>query len=177
RASRRCSAKSACRWRRCENISYTVRLTDPNFMLRDDAKKGSYNSEDTFNVLPTNFANYLTSFDQNLKSMDTIDKINDWTPNAGLHQWSVHLAGDYLLVDVSKPCDVNTNSYLDIERIAFGYPAHRTCGGRTPNDDVIDDTLTWLINGPARPEPRVRDGVDAATKPATNEFPYLAGPN
>jgi hypothetical protein len=43
------------------------------------------------------------------------------------------------------------------------------------NDDVMDTIFTQLVN--AGRGPTIRDGVDAATRPATASFPYLASPN
>ncbi len=52
---------------------------------------------------------------------------------------------------------------------------HQTCGGRALNDDVMDTIFTLLVN--ARNGPTIRDGVDQATRPASQVFPYLAPPN
>ena len=50
-----------------------------------------------------------------------------------------------------------------------------TCGGRTLNDDVMDRIFTLLVN--AGRGPTIRDGVDSATCPGTQDFPYLAPAN
>jgi hypothetical protein len=81
---------------------------------------------------------------------------------------------DFLVVDVTKPY-VEHGSFLEIELAARRGHPHRTCGGRTLNDDVMDTIFTQLVN--AGQGPTIRDGVDAATRPATSEFPYLAPPN
>jgi len=49
------------------------------------------------------------------------------------------------------------------------------CGGRSLNDDVMDTLYTLLIN--AGNGPRVSDGMDRATVPASDVFPYLESPN
>ena len=49
------------------------------------------------------------------------------------------------------------------------------CGGRALNDDMMDTYYTLLIN--AGNGPRIRDGVDQTTVPASRIFPYLAPPN
>jgi hypothetical protein len=77
-----------------------------------------------------------------------------------------------MLVDVSKP--FVENSYLEIERTLLKGAAHQTCGGRWLNDDSIDTFLTFLVNGGKGP--RISDGVDQATIPASKTFPYLAPP-
>ena len=53
--------------------------------------------------------------------------------------------------------------------------APETCGGRSLNDDIVDSLYTLLVNGGNGP--RVRDGVDQATQPASRSFPYLVSPN
>ncbi len=53
--------------------------------------------------------------------------------------------------------------------------AHATCGGRPLNDDIVDKLFTLMVGGVDGP--RISDGVDQATRPATRSFPYLASPN
>lgn len=77
-----------------------------------------------------------------------------------------------MLVDVSKPFAEDT--YLEIERSVLKSVPHETCGGRWLNDDAIDTFLTLLVNGGKGP--RISDGVDQATVPASCTFPYLAPP-
>jgi hypothetical protein len=81
---------------------------------------------------------------------------------------------DYLVLDVTKPY-TERGSFLEIELAALAGKVHETCGGRTPNDDVIDTLFTTLVN--AGNGPVIRDGVDQATRPASRTFPYLAAPN
>jgi hypothetical protein len=81
---------------------------------------------------------------------------------------------DFLVVDVTKPY-LEHGSFLEIELAARRGEAHETCGGRAPNDDVMDTMFTQLVN--AGNGPTIRDGVDQATRPASRTFPYLASPN
>jgi hypothetical protein len=81
---------------------------------------------------------------------------------------------DYLVVDVTKPY-AEQGSFLEIELAARRGQAHRTCGGRALNDDVMDTIFTLLVN--AGNGPVIRDGVGQATRPASRVFPYLAAPN
>ena len=80
---------------------------------------------------------------------------------------------DHLVIDTSRPYAEGT--FLEIERSrAAGLP-HTTCGGRPPNDDVIDTFYTLVTSGwLGKP---VSDGVDEPTVLATKTFPYLAAPN
>jgi hypothetical protein len=104
----------------------------------------------------------------------------DWpVPDGGMHPLLPMFVSDVLLVDTAKSCTSAdggfAGSYLDLEReILLGGPAHTTCGGRTPNEDVVDETLTLLVTGGRAP---VTQGVTGPSKPATTVFPYLADPN
>ena len=91
----------------------------------------------------------------------------------GAHPLTDLLLDDYLVVDVSKP--FAENSSFEIERAVLEGRPHETCGGRSLNEDVMDTLYTILIN--AGNGPRISDGVDQATKPASDVFPYLAPPN
>jgi hypothetical protein len=77
------------------------------------------------------------------------------------------------VVDVSRP--YAEHSFFEIEQAMLRGRAHATCGGRSLNDDVMDTLYTLLIN--AGGGPRIGDGVDQATAPASRTFPYLAPPN
>lgn len=150
-----------------------------NFTIRAPAFKTPYNAEDTFTVSadkapveggPT-YAQLLTG---GVMAWDAFDGIVHWEGKelATLVSW---LAKDYLLVDISKPCDVNSATYLEIEyAVALGKD-HVTCGGRLPNDDVIDRYMNLLIGGIGS-DGRHGDGVDAPATAATNTFPYLTKP-
>ncbi len=93
------------------------------------------------------------------------------------------LLGDTLFVDTALPCTGPDGgfvaSYLDVEREAFLTPmyTHSTCGGRTPNEAVVDESLTLLVTGSRQGGPQVVQGVAGPTRPATTTFPYLAPPN
>jgi hypothetical protein len=76
-------------------------------------------------------------------------------------------------VDLSKP--FSADSWSEIEQSMLADRPHRQCGGRAPNEDFLDTYYTLFINGGRGP--RISDGVDQATVPASDEFPYLAPPN
>jgi hypothetical protein len=116
----------------------------------------------------------------------------DWAPDE-LELITDILSEDALVVDISKPCAIDTASFFDIEREEFlrrggrstdapgGHLEHETCGGRTPNDDIIDDVLTMWIHKsfdftPSNPR-RVSDGIDKPSFGAHGAFPYLGDPN
>jgi hypothetical protein len=139
---------------------------------RDLEIRDLYNMEDTFHLSEAYQGAYRARLDANLAFWDGIDGKIDWQPVAtGSHPLTDLILADYLIVDVSKPYQ-ESGSFFEIERSALEGTPHSTCGGRAPNDDVMDTIFSLMIN--AERGPRVRDGVDRATRPATQEFPYLA---
>ena len=142
---------------------------------RDLEIRDLYNMEDAFH-LGDSYANaYRARLNANLAFWDGLDGQVAWpvAPD-GTHPLTELLLADYLVVDPSKPY-AETGSFLEIETSVRAGRPHRTCGGRALNDDVIDTLYTLWINGGAGPV--IRDGVDAATRPGSTRFPYLASPN
>lgn len=93
------------------------------------------------------------------------------------------LLGDTLIVDTGKSCVSDAGfvpSYLDIENEVFlaGPPyQHSTCGGRTPGEHVVDETLQLMVTADREGGPVVAQGIAGPTKPPSLSFPYLAAPN
>jgi hypothetical protein len=140
---------------------------------RDIELRDIYNEEDAFKPRPAYGSAYRARFNSNLTFWDGLDGKTDWPPNAqGAHPLTEFLLADFMVVDISKP--FAEHSYLEIERSVLKGEPHRTCGGRWLNDDAIDTLLTLIIN--AGNGPRISDGVDEATVPASRKFPYLAQP-
>ncbi|HEX8807265.1 MAG TPA: DUF4331 family protein [Candidatus Aquilonibacter sp.] len=132
-----------------------------------------YNQEDAFKLGPAYAKALRTRMNANLVFWDSIDEKTDWQPSAdGIHPLMELFLADFMIVDVSKP--FAQESYFEIERSAVKGTPHQTCGGRSLNDDAIDTFLTVMINGGNGP--RISDGVDQATVPASSTFPYLAPP-
>jgi hypothetical protein len=133
-----------------------------------------YNQEDPFQVSPTYLGAYRARLNANLGFFDGLDGKRDWSMRPdGTHPLTELLLADYLVVDVARP--YAEDSYLEIERALLEGRAHTTCGGRSLNDDVISTMYTLIVN--ANRGPRISDGVDQATVPASRAFPYLAPPN
>jgi Domain of unknown function (DUF4331) len=133
-----------------------------------------YNLEDAFHLSKDYGGTYRARLNANLAAIDRLDGKTDWPLGPdGSHPLTELLLDDYLVVDVSKP--YAENSCFEIERAVLQGRAHETCGGRSLNDDVMDTLYTLLIT--ADHGPRISDGVDQATVPASNVFPYLAPPN
>lgn len=134
-----------------------------------------YNLEDAFHLGSSYQGAYRARLDANLAFWDGLDGAVDWPVDSdGTHPLTDLVLADHLVVDVTKPYS-ERGSFLEIELAALAGKVHETCGGRAPNDDVIDRLFTTLVN--AGNGPVIRDGVDAATRPATHTFPYLATPN
>ena len=156
----------------------------PNLMLapkqfdqvnRDLEIRDLYNMEDAFHLSNVYQSAYRSRLNANLAFWDGLDGKTDWPVGEdGVHPLTELMLADYLVVDVTKPY-AEQGSFLEIELAARRGEGHRTCGGRAPNDDVMDTIFTMLVN--AGNGPVIRDGVDQATRRASREFPYLAPPN
>src|SRR3954470_19569146 len=148
---------------------------DFDLVNRDLEIRDLYNMEDAFHLEDTYLGAYRARLDANLAFWDGLDGNVDWpVEQDGRHPLTELVLADYLVVDVSKPY-VEHGSFLEIELAARRGEPHLTCGGRTLNDDVMDTIFTQLVN--AGHGPTIRDGVDAASRPATCSFPFLATPN
>jgi hypothetical protein len=156
----------------------------PNLMLapkqfdpvnRDLEIRDLYNSDDAFGLSPAYQSAYRARLNANLAFWDGLDGKTDWSAREdGAHPLTELMLADFLVVDVTKPY-AEQGSFMEIELAARRGEAHRTCGGRALNDDVMDTIFTLLVN--AGHGPVIRDGVDQATRPASRAFPYLAPPN
>ena len=137
-----------------------------------------YNRESPFAGHP---ADYAKTFALRLETFDAMDGTSDWTTTAST-AWVRRVAGgNYLVLDTSKPCNYDApHTYLEFERAHLRGRNHTTCGGRMPNEDALDVTMTFLVRGPGA-DPTgadaISDGVDEATQQATKAFPYLADVN
>jgi hypothetical protein len=142
---------------------------------RDLEIRDLYNMEDAFQLTPAYQGAYRARLNANLAFWDGLDGTQDWPAGQnGAHPLTELLLADFLIVDVTKPY-AEQGSFLEIELATREARPHQTCGGRALNDDVMDTIFTLLIN--AGNGPRIRDGVDQATRPAARTFPYLASPN
>ncbi|TWF75065.1 uncharacterized protein DUF4331 [Pseudonocardia hierapolitana] len=156
-----------------KNLLLAPKQFDP--VNRDLEIRDLYNSEDAFALAPAYQGAYRARLNANLAFWDGLDGNQDWPADkGGAHPLTELLLADFLVVDVTKPY-AEQGSFLELELATRGARAHQTCGGRALNDDVMDTLFTLLVN--AGNGPRIRDGVDQATKPAARTFPYLAAPN
>ena len=141
---------------------------------RDLEIRDIYNMEDGFHLADGYVGAYRARLNANLRFWDGLDGKADWTYDGDTHPLTELALADYLVTDVTKPYAAH-GSYLEIEQALIAGRPHTTCGGRALNDDVMDTIFTLLIN--AGKGPVIRDGVDGASRPATETFPYVAPPN
>jgi hypothetical protein len=137
-----------------------------------------YNQADPFSIRS---ATYAQRFADRLRMFDAQDGETNWAPEQA-RAWVARIsAGNYQVVDTTKPCDFdNPHTYLEIERARLTKRPHETCGGRMPNEDALDVTVNFLIRGPAASvddKDALHDGVNQATRKSVPTFPYLAEMN
>jgi hypothetical protein len=158
-----------------------------NVLLVPSSQQDSYNEQPSFeggvpSVIQSGMEARLVELDTLTLGDSGPDPV-DWpVPEGGSHPLLAVFLGDTLLVDTSLPCAGAdggfVRSYFELERQTFlGGPAHVTCGGRTPNEDVVDETLQLLVTRDRDGGPVVGQFVLGPTKPSTTTFPYLAPPN
>ena len=139
---------------------------------RDPRAKGVelrdlYNREDTFAVSPVYRPLYESRLDANLAFFDGLDGTTAWPIGAdGRHPLRDLLLDDFLILDLAHA--FAPGGFLEIERALIDDRPHSSAGGRWLDDDILDDLLTWMVNG-GRGE-RFGDGVDAPTKPAKSDL-------
>ncbi|HET9648580.1 MAG TPA: DUF4331 family protein [Kineosporiaceae bacterium] len=142
---------------------------------RDLEIRDLYNMEDAFHLGSSYVGAYRARLHANLGFWDGLDGVVQWPrDSSGAHPLTELVLADYLVVDASRPY-AEKGSFLEIERAVLAGHEPRTCGGRALNDDVIDTLYTLWIT--ADSGPAISDGVDAASRPASTVFPYLAPPN
>jgi hypothetical protein len=157
-----------------KNMMLAPKQFDP--VNRDLEIRDLYNMEDAFHLTDAYLGAYRARMDANLRFWDGLDGTVDWPTNgdSGRHPLTEMVLADFLVVDVTKPYQEH-GSFFEIETATRRGEAHRTCGGRAINDDVMDTIFTQLVNGGNGPV--IRDGVDRSSRPASETFPYLASPN
>lgn len=152
-----------------KNWLFGPTMFDP--VNRDIELRDLYGMEDTFDLGETYLRAYHARIEANLAFFDGLDGSVDWPLNGQeTHPLTELMLADFTVVDVSKP--FAEDAWFEIERSLLAGKPHETCGGRWLNDDIVDTLYTLLINAGAGP--RIRDGVDQATVPASLAYPYLA---
>lgn len=131
-----------------------------------------YNAENTFAIDDKNKQLYQKAMLKSLRYYDQLDQKIDWQP-AKQQALVNYLLDDYLIVDMSKPCQLG-EEYLSIENALLAGKAHTSCGGRHLNDDIIDRIFSLYVN--ADTGNTIRDGVNQPSATISTTFPYLAEP-
>jgi hypothetical protein len=142
----------------------------------DDEAKGM--AKDAYNAAaPGDWSDFQAEFETSLGILDALDAEcgNQLLAGAGGSSVYETLAGvlldDQLYVNTDKG---TCGEYLGVEAEALGLVPDGTCGGRTPNDDVIDRSYSVLAAGVLA---GVGDGVDEDDRTHDlDEFPFLAEP-
>ena len=161
------------RFGRAEIKNFLLALKHRDPLNRDIEIRDLYNQEDAFNLKGTYLTAFRARMNANLALWDRLDGKTDWLlDTSGDHPLTELLLADFMVVDVSKP--FAEDSYLEIERALLSGGDHKTCGGRSLNEDSIDTFMTLLVN--AGNGPRISDGVDHQAVPASRTFPYLIPP-
>jgi len=162
------------RFGRPEIKNHILSMKEFDQVNRDLEVRDLYNLEDAFHMSKDYRGVYRARLNANLPVIDRLDGKTDWPLGPdGAHPLTDLLLDDYLVVDVSKP--FAEDSYFEIERATLQGRPHETCGGRSLNENVMDTIYTLLVN--AGNGQRISDGVDRATVPASEVFPYMAPPN
>jgi hypothetical protein len=120
---------------------------------------------------------YSQALSAQLNKVDMADGKNDWgTNDAGgtreRHFLTSFVLSDALLLDTTLP--FSPTGFLEVEAVDLLGGTRQSCGGRWMSDDAYDKVSSFLIR---RSLSGVSDGVNAATKPPSERFPYLAEPN
>jgi Domain of unknown function (DUF4331) len=159
---------------RSEFKNFVLGDTQYDAVNHDIEIRDLFNAEDAFRLEPYYLEAYRARVNANLARHDSLDGKTAWPlSDRGEHPLTEFLLADFLVVDVAKP--FTEHSYLEIDRALLTGRPHTTCGGRPPNDDIVDAFLTLMISGVDGAP--ISDGVDHATEPATSAFPYLVAPN
>ena len=154
-----------------KNFLLGLKHLDP--LNRDIEIRDLYNQEDAFNLKGTYLTAFRARMNANLALWDRLDGKTDWPlDTSGDHPLTELLLADFMVFDASKP--FSENSYFEIERALLMGADHKTCGGRSLNEDSMDTFMTLLVN--AGNGPRISDGVDQQAVPASRSFPYLIPP-
>jgi hypothetical protein len=142
--------------------------------MRWMASRAQTNREDAFALSEVYRPLYESRLDANLAFWDSLDGATAWPFTAdGRHPLRDLLIDDFLIVDVAYK--FAPGNVLEFERALMDGRPHNRAGGRWLDDDILDDLVTWVVNG-GHGE-RIGDKVDAPTKPGSLTFPYVREPN
>ena len=162
---------------RVEITVFFIDVVDPDTRFRE-----LWNADDTFALNPENVPLYRNELQLGLERMDafelslTEENVLDWPQP---HPWLELLIDDFLVLDLNHPTAPSSTevNYLGIETAYFRGDASQVVGGRLPNENVIERTLTYFINGLDRPEPNRGVGVDEPAAYTVDRCPFVPPPH
>ncbi|MEM9062028.1 MAG: DUF4331 family protein [Pseudomonadota bacterium] len=132
--------------------------------------RDEHNRQTSFAPSPESRAMVAARLEENIAYYDALDGVADWSDTDRSALIEV-LADDFLVLDAGKPC--GAEAFLEIERSMLTGQPHETCGGRHPNDDIMDRLYSLYISNGREP---VGDRVDAPYRDVRSDFPFLAPP-
>jgi hypothetical protein len=150
----------------------------------EDQVKDAYNSEGDQTKWAASFAPEIAT---NLAILDGADNVcgngiaasSDQDAGNAYATPAALLADDELYVNTTK---TTCNLYLGVEAAVLGVGAAAgDCGGRTPLENVIDESYTLIISGVNAylGGSIITNGItaQAETAPSLTAFPFLSAPN
>lgn len=158
-----------------------------NMTIRKDEVKEQYNIADTYNIPVDKQALFGAYVAAGVSGWDQLDKVVDWS-SGDLEAFRNVLVNDFLVVDLNESCVTKNNenqlvfvdsSYLDVEtnrRKDKSDDGFRSCGGRTPTEDIIDTMVSYYTSGPKASNKIYGDGADKVRNPPTTTWPYFSKP-
>ncbi len=91
-----------------------------NFLVRGPDFKPAYNAADSFALSPEQTGQFRAMIGAGIQAWDAFDTNVDWDAEGDGKDLAEVLADDYLVVDPNIACDVDTDSYFEIELSAPG---------------------------------------------------------
>ena len=150
---------------RPEITNVTLIHRDSDEDIRDDL-----NQQPAFGIAEDAIAKKRKRLEEAIRYYDALDGQTDWSEEASEALVQI-LSADHLMLDPGKPCD--GDRFFEIERAVLDGQSHESCGGRKPDDDLIDRLYSLYITNDREV---IGDGVGAPQTPTSEEFPHLAPP-
>lgn len=153
-------------------------VTNVGMQASGEELRDRYNQEEPFSRTKEFKDFYIERLRSNMGAYDLLDSKQDLSA-AEFDATIALIADDYLLLDITKPC--KRNGYFVIETALVKSTKYNTCGGRHPNDDVMDQIFSLFVTGNYQPGADGKfawgDRVDSPHKDVSDSFPYLAEPS
>lgn len=142
------------------------------YPANDNGINDKYNSQEAFPESLMFRELFSKRLSKNISFYDQIDGVVDWN-KASLSKLVKLLLDDYLIIDFSKDKVCSGDNYFEVEKAFLEKEVSQTCGGRKPEDDIMDRMYSTYINGNRF---LIEDGIDGPSKAISKTFPFLAAP-